>query len=61
MDAAADAAREGTGVLVVSDDLGDLRYCHRVVVMFRGRVVGELDGDWADDRLVAAMEGIELE
>jgi simple sugar transport system ATP-binding protein len=45
----------------VSDDLGDLRYCHRVVVMFRGRVVGELDGDWADDRLVAAMEGIELE
>jgi hypothetical protein len=29
--------------------------------MFRGRVVGELDGDWADDRLVAAMEGIELE
>jgi simple sugar transport system ATP-binding protein len=60
MSAAADTARAGTGVLVVSDDLDDLRYCHRVVVMFRDRVTGELDGDWSDQRLVAAMEGIEL-
>jgi simple sugar transport system ATP-binding protein len=60
MNAAADAARERTGVLVVSDDLDDLRYCHRVVIMFRGRVVGELKGEWDDQRLVAAMEGIEL-
>jgi simple sugar transport system ATP-binding protein len=60
MNAAADAARAGTGVLVVSDDLADLRYCHRVVIMFRGRVVGELRDEWRDEQLVAAMEGIEL-
>jgi simple sugar transport system ATP-binding protein len=60
MDTAADAARNGSGVLVVSDDLDDLRYCHRVVVMFRGAVVGELEGTWEDRQLVAAMEGIEF-
>jgi simple sugar transport system ATP-binding protein len=60
MNAAADAARGGAGVLVVSDDLDDLRYCHRVVIMFRGAVVGELAGTWEDRQLVAAMEGIEL-
>jgi simple sugar transport system ATP-binding protein len=60
MDAAAEAARGTAGVLVVSDDLDDLRYCHRVVVMFRGAVVGELAGTWEDRQLVAAMEGIEF-
>ncbi|HZC74181.1 MAG TPA: sugar ABC transporter ATP-binding protein [Jatrophihabitans sp.] len=60
MDTAADAARNGSGVLVVSDDLDDLRYCHRVVVMFRGAVVGEFSGTWQDQQLVAAMEGIEV-
>jgi simple sugar transport system ATP-binding protein len=60
MDTAADAARNGSGVLVVSDDLDDLRYCHRVVVMFRGAVVGEVAGTWEDRQLVAAMEGIEF-
>jgi simple sugar transport system ATP-binding protein len=60
MNAATEAARARTGVLLVSDDLDDLRYCHRVVIMFRGRVVGELNGEWADQQLVAAMEGIEL-
>jgi simple sugar transport system ATP-binding protein len=60
MDAAAAAARGTAGVLVVSDDLDDLRYCHRVVVMFRGAVVGELAGTWEDRQLVAAMEGIEF-
>jgi simple sugar transport system ATP-binding protein len=59
MDTAADSARRGSGVLVVSDDLDDLRYCHRVVVMFRGAVVGEFSGTWEDRQLVAAMEGIE--
>ncbi|MCW2644730.1 MAG: putative transporter, ATP-binding protein [Pseudonocardiales bacterium] len=60
MNAAAEAARAHTGVLVVSDDLDDLRYCHRVVIMFRGHVTGELKGEWEDQQLVAAMEGIEL-
>jgi simple sugar transport system ATP-binding protein len=49
MDAAAESGSGGSGVLVVTDDLDDLRYCHRVVVMLRGEVVGELRGNWADD------------
>ena len=60
MDAAAESAARGSGVLVVTDDLDDLRYCHRVVVMFRGEVVGELRENWDDEELVAAMEGVEL-
>ena len=60
MNAATGAAKADAGVLVVSDDLADLRFCHRVVIMFRGKVVGELDGEWDDEQLVAAMEGIEL-
>ncbi len=60
MTAAAETAAGGAGVLVVSDDLDDLRYCHRVVIMFRGRVVGELPAEREDQQLVAAMEGMEL-
>jgi simple sugar transport system ATP-binding protein len=60
MSAAVDAARAGTGVLVVTDDLDDLRYCHRVLVLFRGRQVAELTGSWPDTTLVAAMEGVQL-
>jgi len=52
-------ARSGTGVLVVSDEIEDLRVCDRVVVLFHGRVHGELPAGWTDAQLVAAMEGIE--
>src|SRR5690348_11509225 len=37
--AAEGAARAGAGVLIVSDDLDDLRRCDRVIVMFKGSVV----------------------
>jgi simple sugar transport system ATP-binding protein len=59
MATAVDAARAGAGVLVVTDDLEDLRYCHRVLVLFRGRQVAELAGSWPDTELVAAMEGVQ--
>jgi simple sugar transport system ATP-binding protein len=52
-------ARQGTGVLVVSDEIEDLRVCDRVVVLLHGRVHGELPAGWTDAQLVAAMEGIE--
>ena len=40
------AARDGAGVLVISADLDELLgLCHRIVVMLRGRIVGELAGD----------------
>ncbi|MEZ0076108.1 sugar ABC transporter ATP-binding protein [Planotetraspora sp. GP83] len=53
-----DAARLGSGVLVVSDDLDDLRVCDRVLVMFHGRVVRDLPRGWTDQELVALMEGV---
>ena len=40
-----DAARGGAGVLVISADLDELlAVCHRIVVMLRGRIVGERAG-----------------
>ncbi|HVV20682.1 MAG TPA: ATP-binding cassette domain-containing protein, partial [Pseudonocardiaceae bacterium] len=52
-------ARQGTGVLVVSDEIEDLRVCDRVVVLLHGKVHGELPAGWTDAQLVAAMEGVE--
>ncbi|WP_089157654.1 sugar ABC transporter ATP-binding protein [Micromonospora sp. NBS 11-29] len=58
--AVAEVRRRGATVLVVSDELDDLRICDRVLVMFQGRVVGELAHGWSDNDLVAAMEGVDL-
>ncbi|MGC4888264.1 sugar ABC transporter ATP-binding protein [Micromonospora sp. DT227] len=52
--------RRGTAVLIVSDELDDLRICDRVLVMFAGRVIRELAHGWPDNELVAAMEGVDL-
>ncbi len=51
-------ARAGRAVLMVTDDLDDLRGCDRVVVMFRGGIVAEFPSGWADNELVSAMEGL---
>ncbi len=55
---ASTAAAGGAGVLVISDDVDDLRPCDRVIVLFKGAVVAELGGGWTDHELIAAMEGI---
>lgn len=47
----------GTAVLIVSDDLDELAVCDRVLVMFRGRLVGELGAGWPHEQLVAMIEG----
>jgi simple sugar transport system ATP-binding protein len=40
------AAAAGGGVLVISADLDELlALCHRIVVLLRGRIVGESGGD----------------
>jgi simple sugar transport system ATP-binding protein len=52
-------AERGTAVLLVSDELEELRRCDRVLVMFRDRVVHELASGWSDAEMVAAMEGID--
>ncbi len=56
-----DAAREGgTAVLLVSDDLEDLRICTRLLVMVKGRLVKEYpEPPWDRHELIAAVEGLE--
>jgi simple sugar transport system ATP-binding protein len=52
------AADDGCGVLLVSDELDDLRVAHRVLVMFKGAVVAEFSSGWTDADLIAAIEGL---
>ena len=56
-----DARDAGTAVLIVSDELDDLRACDRVLVMFQDRLIGEYARGWRDNELVAAMEGVQLD
>ena len=50
------AADGGTGVLMISDELDDLRHCDRVLVMFHGRVTAELQAGWSDTDVVATRK-----
>jgi simple sugar transport system ATP-binding protein len=55
-----DAVRgDGTAVLVVSDELDDLRHCDRVLVLFHGRVTAEYPAGWHDHELIASIEGVD--
>ncbi|AVV47050.1 sugar ABC transporter ATP-binding protein [Streptomyces sp. ID05-04B] len=56
-----ETAATGTGVLIASDELDDLRMCDRVLVMFQGRVTLEIPRGWHDHDVVAAMEGVDLD
>ncbi|MFF1471511.1 sugar ABC transporter ATP-binding protein [Streptomyces mirabilis] len=53
------ASEDGTAVLVVSDELDDLRRCDRVLVLFHGRVVAEHRAGWHDHELIASIEGVD--
>ncbi|MEV1022826.1 sugar ABC transporter ATP-binding protein [Streptomyces sp. NPDC050264] len=53
------ARDDGTAVLVVSDELDDLRRCDRVLVLFHGRVVAEHAAGWSDHDLIASIEGVD--
>jgi simple sugar transport system ATP-binding protein len=48
----------GTAVLIISDELDDLRPCDRVLVMLHGKVAVEFPRGWTDSDVVAATEGI---
>jgi ribose transport system ATP-binding protein len=52
-------ARDGAGILVVSTDLPEvLGICDRVLVMFRGRIVADLDPRGTTEQdLLLAMQG----
>lgn len=54
------ARQDGTAVLLVSDDLDELRICTRVLVVRRGTIVKELrEAPWDRHELIAAAEGLE--
>lgn len=53
-----EARAEGTAVLLVSDDLDELRICTRVLVLRRGKIVREFrEAPWDRHELIAAAEG----
>jgi simple sugar transport system ATP-binding protein len=55
-----EARREGAAVLLVSDDLDELRICTRVLALRRGAVVREFAAPpWDRQQLIAAAEGFE--
>ena len=51
---------EGKAVLIVSDELDDLRLADRVLVLRAGAVVAEHQAGWSDGDLVADIEGVGL-
>jgi simple sugar transport system ATP-binding protein len=52
--------RAGKAVLLVSNELDDLRACDRVLVMLRGTVQAEYPAGWDDSELIASIEGVSL-
>jgi simple sugar transport system ATP-binding protein len=60
LDVIAAARDAGTAVLLVSDDLDDLRICTRLLVMVKGQIVKEyLQSPWDRHDVIAAVEGLE--
>jgi len=57
-----EAAARGMAVVVVSSELEELMLlCHRIVVMARGRITGELArGDWSKERIMTAAAGTSM-
>jgi simple sugar transport system ATP-binding protein len=49
---------EGKAVLIVSDELDDLRPCDRVLVLRAGELVAEHEAGWSVGDLVADIEGV---
>jgi simple sugar transport system ATP-binding protein len=55
------AREEGAAVLLVSDDLDELRICTHVLIVRRGSIVKEFhEAPWDRLELIAAAEGMEV-
>jgi simple sugar transport system ATP-binding protein len=55
------AREEGAAVLLISDDLDELRICTRVLIVRRGTIVKEFrQAPWDRLELIAAAEGMEV-
>ena len=56
------AAESGAALLLASDELDDLVFCDRVIVLVRGAVFKEFDEPPFDrEQLIAATEGLTSE
>ena len=54
-----EAAETGAGLLLATDELDDLAYCDRVLVMVRGRIALEVPGGRLErTAMIAAIEGV---
>lgn len=54
-----DLASKGLGVIVVSDEEDEItQLANRVVIVFQGRIVDELRGDYTMKDLILRMEGV---
>jgi simple sugar transport system ATP-binding protein len=60
LDSVMAAASRGAAVLLVSDELEDLRICDRLVVLRHGRIALESPRGWNDGEIIAAIEGVAL-
>ena len=58
LDYVAQSSGEGTSVLIVSDELDDVRGCDRVLVMYHGEITHEFPIGWNDQEMIAAIEGL---
>ncbi|MGY0398728.1 MAG: sugar ABC transporter ATP-binding protein [Ostreibacterium sp.] len=47
-----------TAVLIISDELDDLRACDSVLVMFHGKITHKFKQGWEDNTFIEAMEGL---
>lgn len=58
LDYVAQSSEKGTSVLIVSDELDDVRGCDRVLVMYHGEITHEFMVGWKDGEIIAAIEGL---
>ena len=52
------AARDGAGVLLITDEIDEIAVADRIVVMFEKAVVAEFDRPWTNNDVIAAIEGV---
>jgi simple sugar transport system ATP-binding protein len=50
--------KQGTAVILISDEVEEFRMCDRVFVMSGGQLTAEFRDKWRMDELIAAIEGV---
>lgn len=50
-------SRDRTACMIISTDESEFQPCSRVLVLYKGRLVGELDAPWTEQQMAAAVQG----